>query len=194
MILNPRHRKKLNIIWGVVCVFIIINILSVVTLSDIYGLYVRRELVYKTMPAIGDRSYELQTYGELLKPEFTYAGWRYLFKHYGKTPSKSNVDPVLGWIYQDEISKDTPELRVVVADTVIPKFEIEPIATFQSGVYTSYVFNNQLPSNTTNPRSKNASQVSGYRLESIEIPLQNIFETDQILSEKNNQQVKRDLR
>ena len=43
---------------------------------------------------------------------------------------------------------------------------------------TSYVFNNQLPSNTTNPRSKNASQVSGYRLESIEIPLQNIFETD----------------
>lgn len=132
--------KKLSYL--ILAIFIAVNIGTTLTLSDKYGLLTRARLVEQTMQAVDGKSYELQTIGELPKPEFTYAGWRYIFKYYGKTPAKSNVDPVLGWIYPDEISEEVPELKVIVADTIEPKFDQEPIATFSNGPYHSYIFRN----------------------------------------------------
>ena len=80
--------------------------------------------------------------GEREKPHYTYSGWRYLFKAYGRTPAKSNVDIVLGWIYPDEISEDVPDLKVFVVDTIDPDFTEKPLAIYQSGIYRSYIFTN----------------------------------------------------
>jgi len=125
---------------SIISIFIIANVLSVVTLSDKYGLITRKSLVEETMKGIGDNSFELQTYGELAKPQFTYAGWRYLFKAYGTTPAKSNIDVVLGWIYPDEISGQEPDLLVVVSDTIPYKSDRKPVAVYQSGPYRAYIF------------------------------------------------------
>ena len=141
--MNSMPQKLSN---SILALFIIANIATTMTLSDKYGLLTRAQLVKKTMQGIGNKSYELETIGELPKPAFTYAGWRYIFKYYGATPAKSNVDPVLGWIYPDEISKEVPELKVIVADTIEPKFDQEPIATFSNGPYRSYVFNSAIKS------------------------------------------------
>ena len=127
----------------VVTIFVGFNVLSTITLSEKYGLNIRRDLVKKTMTVIESRSYELRTFGELPKPQFSYAGWRYLFKHYGQTPAKSNIDIVLGWIYPDEISEKAPELLVIASDLVEPKFSETPIAIFKYGVYRSYIFHNK---------------------------------------------------
>lgn len=133
--------KKVAI--SVLGIFILANIITVVTLSDKYGLTVRKQLVQKTMTSIKNNSFSLETEGELQSKQFTYAGWRYLFKAYGKTPSRSSIDSVLGWIYPDEVSNDKPKLKVIVSDTVPLKFERNPLATFQVKDYFSYVLENK---------------------------------------------------
>jgi len=135
-------KLSLNFSVPLVILFVIFNIYSVVTLSDKYGLTVRAELVKKTMQKIGDKSFELQTFGEFEKPQYSYAGWRYLFKHYGKTPAQSNVDSVLGWIYPDEISNKTPELKVIVSDTIEPTLDARPQNIVKNGVYSAYIYKN----------------------------------------------------
>jgi len=122
--------------------FMVVNIATITTLSDIYGLTVRKQLIKQTMKSIGGKSFSLETEGELQSKQFTYAGWRYLFKAYGETPSQSNVDSVLGWIYPDEISKSKPELKVIVSDTIKLTFPRKSLATFQSRDYYSYVLLN----------------------------------------------------
>lgn len=127
---------------GLIGLFIIVNVSTTMTLSSIYGLTIRKELVKQTMTAIKDQSFSLETEGSLDSKQFTYAGWRYLFKTYGKTPAKSNVDQVLSWIYPDEVSQQKPKLKVIVSDTVRLSFPKKPLATFRSGDYYSYVLNN----------------------------------------------------
>lgn len=127
---------------GLVVIFVVANILTTITLSDKYGLITRKKLIKQTMTAIKDQSFSLETEGALDSKQFTYAGWRYLFKSYGKTPAQSNVDQVLGWIYPDEISQQKPKLKVVVSDTVKMSLGEKTVATFNSQDYYSYVLHN----------------------------------------------------
>lgn len=128
---------------AIIGLFIIFNFLSVITLSDKYGLLTRKRLVQKTMSAIKDKSFSIETDGVLPSKHFAYAGWRYAFKTYGKTPAQSNLDQVLGWVYPDEISKETPKLKVIVADTVQRTYKEIPFAVFHEGPYHAYVFENK---------------------------------------------------
>ena len=111
-------------------------------MSDKYGLNTRIHLIEKTMKRVQGSSFQLETIGVGPNPHFSNAGWRYLFKHYGRTPAKSNIDIVLGWIYPDEIPKNIPEFKVIVADSIGPKFDRKPMATFESGPYKSYILKN----------------------------------------------------
>ncbi len=126
----------------ILTLFIAANVVSTATLSDRYGLLIRKELVRETMQTIGDKSFELKTHGPLPNPQYTYAGWRYLFKAYGKTPDKSNVDVVLGWIYQNEIIDGKPELLVIVSEEVPPSRTEKPIAVYEKGPYRAYIYKN----------------------------------------------------
>ena len=126
----------------ILSLFLMSNMVSTLSSKDTYGLTIRKQLVEKAMRVVGDQSYELVTYGERGEKYYDYAGWRFMFKIYGKTSSRSNIDTLLGWIYPDELSEEVPELKVIVADTIEPKFDQEPIATFSNGPYRSYVFIN----------------------------------------------------
>ena len=74
---------------------------------------------------------------------FRYAGWRYLFKAYGRTPNQSSAEILLWWVYPDEISKEKPELNVIISDTIEPKFNTKPLYKFDSGIYHAYIFRNE---------------------------------------------------
>lgn len=129
--------------YTITILFVFINILTVFTTTDDYGLTMRRNLVEKTMPVLKDHSFFLETTGPRDSPEYTYAGWRTLYKLYGQTPSQSSIDPVLGWIYPDEISKSEPSLKLVVVQDMVPTFSTKPVHEFHSGVYRAYIFKNE---------------------------------------------------
>lgn len=124
----------------IIGLFLMANIATVITLSDKYGLPNRKKLITETMQEVGGKSFELQTHGPLPNPQYSYAGWRYLFKAYGRTPDRSNVDVVLGWLYQGEIAEKKPELVVIVSEEVAPPRTDKPIATFTSGPYRASVY------------------------------------------------------
>ncbi|MBI3619970.1 glycosyltransferase family 39 protein [Candidatus Roizmanbacteria bacterium] len=126
----------------VVVFFLIVNLVTVLTMSTKYGLMAKKKLIRATMNTIKNQSFTLQTDGALVEKDFTYAGWRYLFKAYGKTPTQSNIDKVLGWIYPDELSQKKSKLKVIVADTVELNLSEKPLAVYQVGVYRAYVFRN----------------------------------------------------
>jgi len=123
--------------------FVTANLISTLTMSDKYGLLVKKRLIKKTMQVVANQSFRLETFGELPNPQFAYAGWRYLFKAYGKTPVTSNVDSVLGYLYPDELINNHPQLKIVVADTIQPAFKQKPLSVITEGVYRAYIFNNE---------------------------------------------------
>lgn len=126
----------------IIVIFLTLNVFSTLTMSDKYGLTARKKIVKKTIGALGNRNFRLETYGELPKPHFSYAGWRYLFKVFNKTPNQSNIDQVLGWIYPDEINNKKADLLVIMSDTVKPPYTKKPINIVKYGVYSAYIFKN----------------------------------------------------
>jgi len=125
-----------------IILFIVANFLTTITASDKYGLAVKKKLIEKVMPAIGDKTFYLDMVGENPQKYFPYAGWRYLFKAYGRTPDQSSAEEQFWWIYPDEISREKPELNVVISDTIEPKFEQTPLYKFGQGIYHGYIFKN----------------------------------------------------
>lgn len=127
----------------IIAIFIIINLYSLLTLKqEQFGLSTRKHLIQKIMSVLDDRSFYLETRTQDGRKYHSAGGWRYLFKAYGRTPSQSHADEFFGWIYQDEISKVKPKMRVIISEypTKLPK---KPIAQFQSGVYYGYVVSNE---------------------------------------------------
>ncbi|MCL4374580.1 glycosyltransferase family 39 protein [Patescibacteria group bacterium] len=123
----------------IIGLFMLANLATVLTTTDDYGLTMKERFIAKTMRLIKGREFSLETTGPLPNPQYAYAGWRLLFKIYGKTPSRSSVDSVLGWIYPDEISKNEPKLHVVVSESPAP-IKHEPVLPFREGDYYGYVY------------------------------------------------------
>jgi len=96
----------------------------------------------KIMPLVGNKSYYLETRTRDKRKYHSAGGWRYLFKVYGKTPTQSHADDYFGWIYQDEISKEKPEMRVIISEYPT-QINQKPIAEFNEGVYYGYIIENQ---------------------------------------------------
>lgn len=127
----------------IITFFVLTNFLTIITTSDRYGLIVKKQLVEQAMSAIDNQSFYLDVAGSIPTRYYPYAGWRYLFKAYGKTPTQSSTDDFMGWIYKDELSKEKPKFKVIVSDTIQPKFEKKPLYMFKSGPYYAYIFNNE---------------------------------------------------
>jgi len=121
--------------------FIIFNSLTVLKSSQaLYGLTTRKMGIEKVMKTIGDKSYSLENYGKENRKYHPYGGWRYLFKIYGSTPTKSFADEFFGWIYQNELTDTKPYYKVVVSDSIEYKSKETPVANFKMGTYYYYIF------------------------------------------------------
>ena len=126
----------------ILIIFVLINLSSLITLKqEQFGLLTRKKLIQKIMPVVAGNSFYLETRTGDGRKYHSAGGWRYLFKAYGKTPDQSHADDFFGWIYQDEISKTKPELRVIISE--YPARVKEKIITqFNEGVYYGYVIKN----------------------------------------------------
>ena len=124
--------------------FILMNTLTIFTSNqEQYGLIVRKKLIKDIMPTIGDASFSLETYGTDPRKYHSYGGWRFLFKVYGNTPTKSFADEFFGWIYADELKNENPIFKVVITDTIPYNSEIKPMNVFKEGAYYGYIFNSK---------------------------------------------------
>ncbi len=86
-----------------------IGIVSLFTAYNPYGLATKKQIISQVMSNIGGSPYDLSEKGECHQ----YEGWRYLFATYGRTPERSDIDSVFGWLYPKEIH-DTPVKYSVV--------------------------------------------------------------------------------
>jgi 4-amino-4-deoxy-L-arabinose transferase-like glycosyltransferase len=130
----------------VLTVFLIFNSLTVINSTQAqYGLTVRKEGIRKVMTVIGDKPYALENYGRDPRKYHPYGGWRYLFKIYGYTPTKSFADEFFGWIYQKEMKDEKPMYRVVVSDDIEYETVVQPLLKFKKGAYYFYVFKEGTP-------------------------------------------------
>ncbi len=127
---------------SIMVIFIAVNLYSLITLQqEQFGLATRKKLVQDIMPAVGNKSFYLETVTLDKRPYHSAGGWRYIFKAYGRTPAASNADQFFGWIFPEEISKKKPEMRVIVSE--YPTTVKQPvIVQFREGVYYGYVVKN----------------------------------------------------
>lgn len=122
-------------------IFIIANSLTVFKSPQyLYGLTVRRKLIKRVMVVLDDKPYSLETYGKDPRKYHPYGGWRYLFRIYGKKPTQSFADEFFGWIYQNEITSEKPQMKVVISEGIPYKSKEEPLAIIKQGNYYGYVF------------------------------------------------------
>ncbi|QQS43461.1 glycosyltransferase family 39 protein [Candidatus Roizmanbacteria bacterium] len=128
----------------ILAVFVIANgVLMYSSKQEQYGLLTRKQLVKEIIPHIGDKPFELETYGTDPRRYHSYGGWRFLFKVYGETPERSFADESFGWIYPDELTGEKPVYRVVVTDTIQYKSEEKPTYSVKRGAYYGYVYENK---------------------------------------------------
>ena len=122
-------------------IFITLNSLTIINSTQAqFGLTVRKSAIKKVMAVVQDKPYALENYGKDPRKYHPYGGWRFLFKIYGQTPTKSFADEFFGWIYQKEITNQKPYYRVIVSDSVVYKTLLNPILEFKEGAYYFYVF------------------------------------------------------
>jgi len=106
-----------------------------------YGLITRKKLIQQIMPYVGNKSFYLETITTDGRKYHSAGGWRFLFKVFGRTPAQSHADDFFGWIYQDEISKNKPELRVLVSEYPA-KINKNIIKQFNVGIFYAYIISN----------------------------------------------------
>jgi hypothetical protein len=92
------------------------------------------------MVVVDDKPYSLETYGKDSRKYHPYGGWRYLFRIYGKKPVQSFADEFFGWIYQDEMTDEKPQMKVAISEGIPYKSKEEPMIVFKSGNYYGYIF------------------------------------------------------
>jgi len=88
----------------------IYNTISVVWMTNSFGLDVKRQLIGWSAKQIGDDQYSLDSVGSCYKFE----GYRYLFTAFFKPPITSYVDPYFSWLYPDIKNTNFSSQRNVV--------------------------------------------------------------------------------
>lgn len=81
---------------------LLIGFNTVINTSDKYGLGPKKRLIEKVMRVVQNNNFSIED----LEVCHTYEGWRYLFKAYGKTPTKSFTDKHLAWMYPEEVKDE----------------------------------------------------------------------------------------
>ncbi len=83
---------------------------SIFTATGNYGINAQKKLIEKVSQKIGNETFYLSESGNC----HAYSGWRYLFKAYGATPTKTSEDYNFGWLYPDEISNTKTKYNIVM--------------------------------------------------------------------------------
>lgn len=137
------HAKKklvppLIIIIGVI---FLIGVNTVLKTSDEFSLRPKKLLISEVMNVIGNEPFSIDGRGIC----HNYEGWRYLFKIYGRLPSQSYTDRILGWIYPEEIKNENPLFTIILSEDRIPlKENFSNLPSIKVGGYRAVIKKNVL--------------------------------------------------
>lgn len=136
------HFKKIGILLVLgMATASILGIFTVLTNNFPFGLETKRSLIRQIAKIIEDEPFELKQTGLC----HFYEGWRYLFVLEGIRPERSQSDEGLGWLYQNEITKNSTRYTIILSESRIPKnFEINGAQILHSGGFSAYIFQKDL--------------------------------------------------
>ncbi|TSC87763.1 MAG: Uncharacterized protein G01um10147_449 [Microgenomates group bacterium Gr01-1014_7] len=134
---NVKHWGAIIMV-GIVLSFPVLGIYTIMDTNMDFSFKTKKELISKVMGVIVDQPFELYENGICHK----YEGWRYLFSIYGKRPERSSTDPVLGWLYPEEITDKKAQYTVIVSETNAPLdygYDIQKAYKIVNRGFTAYI-------------------------------------------------------
>ncbi len=99
-----------------ILIVIVLGLFTIMTAKDEYGLKNKKWLISQVSDIIKGRTFELRERGVCHGLE----GWRYLFNVYGVDPTRSSIDPTLGWIYPNKLKNEKVDFEVIIAEDRSP--------------------------------------------------------------------------
>lgn len=129
--------KKLKPIFLILLVSIlVIGFNTIINTSDKFGLGPKKRLIEKAMEKVGTSNFSIEDLGVC----HTYEGWRYLFKAYGKIPTKSFTDKHLAWMYPEEIRNEQITYEIFLSQsTEVPYKDMVWYDKIGEGGFSAYI-------------------------------------------------------
>mgnify|MGYP001605311348 CR=1 FL=1 len=122
--------------WILILIILALGFNTVFNSSDKFGLGAKKRLIEKVMGEVGNNNFSIEDMGVC----HTYEGWRFLFKAYGKTPTKSFTDKHLAWMYPKEVKNDIITYEVFLSQWgVIPDKNMIGYTKIEEGGFSAYV-------------------------------------------------------
>lgn len=133
----PRLLSLFSVV--ILMIFMFLGIFTVMNATNDYGIRTQKILIEKVTESIGNNSFDLTEAGLCHKR----AGWRYLFKVYGRTPNFTTTDVNLGWLYPNEIKPGKTTYSVIVAEERVPiEQDLSGVLKISQGGFSAYIIKN----------------------------------------------------
>lgn len=131
--LNKKYRLVSFIVMTIV---LMVGVNTIFKSSDKFSLGPKKRIISQVMEKVGDNNFSIDGMGAC----HNYEGWRYLFKTYGRTPTKSYTDRNFGWLYPKELSSDQVAVNVILSESrIVPEKDISGYDKIEEGGYTAYI-------------------------------------------------------
>lgn len=136
-IIISRINKKYRLLpFILILVVLALGVNTIVNSSDKFSLGPKKKLIGRVMDVVGDNSFSIDATGACHKWE----GWRYLFKVYGKTPTRSYTDQNFGWLYPEELTDQTITYNIILSESRIPlEQDVSGYDKISEGGYSAYI-------------------------------------------------------
>lgn len=142
--ISQLNEKIRSFAFGLIFIVVLLGINTVLHTSNEFSLGPKRIIISKVMNIVGNESFSIEGRGIC----HNFEGWRYLFKVYGRVPNQSYTDSGLGWLYPEEISKESPKYTIILSEDRIPlKEDLSNLQSIKEGGYRAYIRKNNEDSN-----------------------------------------------
>lgn len=131
--INNRYRLPSFIL---ILVVLAMGINTVLKSSDKFSLGPKKKLIGKVVEVIGNNIFSIDGMGVC----HNWEGWRYLFKIYGRVPTKSYTDQNFGWLYPKELDGSSVVYNVILSESRIPPDkDVNGYDKINEGGYSAYI-------------------------------------------------------
>ncbi|MBU1000393.1 glycosyltransferase family 39 protein [Patescibacteria group bacterium] len=136
IIISQIHKKYKPFFYALIGFVLILGTYTVLHTSDSFSLGAKKRLIAKVMNVVSNEKFSIEGIGVC----HNWEGWRYLFKVYGKTPSRSYTDQNFGWLYLGEIYEGEVSYEVILAESRISSnIDISGYDRINEGGYSAFI-------------------------------------------------------
>lgn len=139
ILISQVNKKFKLVIFILVVVILVAGFNTVVNSSDKYSLAPKKKLIARVISVVGSNSFSVDQMGTC----HIFEGWRYLFKVYGKTPSRSFTDQNFAWLYPEEVNDGPLNYSVILSEAgAIPDKDLGGYLKINEGGFSAYIKKN----------------------------------------------------